>query len=776
MSKTLTAIAQNQLTNSDIRIKFILTIDGIDRSNYLLNWDISYSQEFGSASATFTLNNDQGIFGEGGTAKIEVGDVVSFTEKFGGDTVQYAKFYGIVNQRSIEKSATTRTITLVCLDYISTLQFMDIDFDTDGTKVEVTDEVLVPNYLPSPNENLAQLFNFSRDNVAIDPRPILIIRNKNTSAEDPAYDGFEIYNDVGQLKLGFPINARYNYDVMAQSYYYYIKGLDVEDILEDILIEPDGYGNYLFGETTAQAVIDNHLTETFLNIEGTSTDYLLPNYTTSSITIYGQLASNVTAGDTSITLVSTEGLPDSGEASINGDTFTWTNIGSDGVSLEGIPSTGEYSLLEHKTNDYIKYTADYAAGRVWYLKYNNLITNLTSSDFTIPGGTFSYIDKKQGRIILTAAITTTSIVRCNTNYSFKTLQATGIILNYISFRSRELENRLEAINKLRKYLAPNYIIRTIGDSKIWASYLSQKTAEDYTLESATGINYLEDEDLYTRVIFYGKNKNPTNLMFSDGIDFITSGNAYKSIATNIEMVRLRDEDNYYIYGPFIGGQITSGGDYTLTKWSNNIVTSSDYGTIDWTNPNYANFDDNDFATATGTGNTYYLKISGFNFGLPTDAVIKGVMVGIKRKATGTVIDSRVSLVVNGIVGTTNKSTTTSWTTTSQYAYYGASDTTWGETLTPAIVNASNFGVVISAQLSASTAYIDIITVAIIYSSATTAQPSSNQGIGKITANSIKPIVYVNGVAIDNTSHLIAGQQVSIELTTTTETTVETGGK
>jgi len=37
-------------------------------------------------------------------------------------------------------------------------------------------------------------------------------------------------------------------------------------------------------------------------------------------------------------------------------------------------------------------------------------------------------------------------------------------------------------------------------------------------------------------------------------------------------------------------------------------------------------------------------------------------------------------------------------------------------------------------------------------------------------------VYLNDVAIDNTSHIIAGQQVAIETTTKTDTTSSGGGK
>jgi hypothetical protein len=48
-------------------------------------------------------------------------------------------------------------------------------------------------------------------------------------------------------------------------------------------------------------------------------------------------------------------------------------------------------------------------------------------------------------------------------------------------------------------------------------------------------------------------------------------------------------------------------------------------------------------------------------------------------------------------------------------------------------------------------------------------------VGKITTDIIKPILYINEVPIDNTSHIVAGQSVVLEVTTTTETK-QGGGK
>jgi len=245
-----------------------------------------------------------------------------------------------------------------------------------------------------------------------------MIKNKNTAEEDPQFDGYSIIYSEGQLKLGFPLNARYNYDLMATMYYFYVKGKYAEDIIKEILIQADGYSKYLFNETSQQALIDNHLTETFQNIEGAVPDYCIPNYTESTITIETTLTSAVALGASSISVSDTSGFSIIGEGNINGDIFSWT--GKTSTTLTGIPSSGSYSLKAHASGSYVKYTATYLPGQVWYLHYSNLISILTSADFTIPGGTFNYLDKRNGRIILVSPISTVAIVKCNANYSFLT--------------------------------------------------------------------------------------------------------------------------------------------------------------------------------------------------------------------------------------------------------------------------------------------------------------------------------------------------------------------
>jgi hypothetical protein len=554
MAKVLDQASLTQISQQNINAKFIFKINGVAYTSYLMDWSISYNTQFGSASATFTLNNNTGYFGSGGTVPLNIGDVVELIEQFVGSSTQWKSFYGKIEQRTIKNAASDRTISLTCLDYISVLKQWDIDLVCEGTRVQVTNETLQPQFLPSPNQMFAQIFNFANDAIADNPRPIFTFKDKNNLSEDPQFDGFDVYYDVGQVKLGAPLQALDNYDFVAKSYFFYTIGIQCEDVLEQLLTQPDGYGGYLFGEATAAAVIANHLTTTFNAEEGTSIDVLTPNYTTSTVDIKYNLVNPISAGDTSIYVSGASSLPTTGQGSINGDIFTWTDVQPAGIMypmatyvVSGIPSSGAYSLSVHSSDAKMKYTGTYASGRVWYLKYSNVTTTLYDVNFTIPGATLSYFDKRNGRIILNTNINLLSTVTCDVDYTFKTLQATGVELNYISFRPRELNNRYDAIEKVRKYLAPNYIIRTQGDDKIWSSYMYQRVAADYTLNLIEGINYLEDDDLYTRVVMYGKNKNPTNLMFTPNIGFGTSGASYKAFASQVEMVYDKTENGFHYF-------------------------------------------------------------------------------------------------------------------------------------------------------------------------------------------------------------------------------------
>ena len=642
MARALTQAIQDQIDAKALQVIFTCLINGIDVTQYLLSWNTSFDKKFGSATANFRLNNNDARFNEGGAQTLYVGDVVELIERYDGDSTEFKKFYGVITRRGISKKADTRDIQIQCLDYISILSNWNLNLTVEGVREKVTNEELSPVYLPAPQDNMAQLFNFANNAIANHPMPTIRIQDRNhEDRNDDQWDGFQIYYDVGQMKLGSPLNVLDNY-LVNSTYYHYTRGLHIEDVIETILSTEDGYGNFLFGEASAQAVIDNHLTETYQNAEGPVSDTLVSNLvdfeaiieqplsqaysptvvetttlaqdyyvdqeTYDSTVMYltdtsgfsepasasseeatigaytvtytglgsgntltgvevGPIEHNFKAGvtithDTGITssllyLDSVEGLPVPGsgeeiQVEINGDITTYTGISTasgGGYVLEGIPTTGDYSLSAKPAGSYVQYIDTYSAGTLWALSYNNVISDMDTADLNFPSGysgTVVYFDKRLGRFILSEAIPNPEsvTVTTDTDYSFKTLQATGVQINRKVFREREIDNRFDGIKFLRKYLAPNYIIRTQGDNKILASYLTQKSVADYELTLTAGLDYMEDEDLYTRVKIWTQNENPTNIMFGDGVDYDvdeSTEEAYTGIATKEELMYIGDE-------------------------------------------------------------------------------------------------------------------------------------------------------------------------------------------------------------------------------------------
>lgn len=146
-------------------------------------------------------------------------------------------------------------------------------------------------------------------------------------------------------------------------------------------------------------------------------------------------------------------------------------------------------------------------------------------------------------------------------------------------------------------------------------------------------------------------------------------------------------------------------------------------------PNNALSADNVYATATAilavlSGPTQNLTLTNFGFSVPSNATICGVVAVVKKKAANvnalsTVFDNSVKLVKAGVVGGNNKALVGNWTTTNTAFTYGGDADLWGLTLTPADVNASNFGVAFSANISGTislipSAQIDNIQLTVYY--------------------------------------------------------------
>jgi hypothetical protein len=146
-------------------------------------------------------------------------------------------------------------------------------------------------------------------------------------------------------------------------------------------------------------------------------------------------------------------------------------------------------------------------------------------------------------------------------------------------------------------------------------------------------------------------------------------------------------------------------------------------------PGYAVTSDDDRSSAKAllvllNGNTHYLKVTGFNFSVPSLATITGIKVEVEKSAwdisiLATVRDNQVRLVKGGSVLGDNKAVGTPWTDDDNYNTYGDTTDIWGTTLTPTDVNAADFGVVFSAKINGllsliPSARVDHIRVTVFY--------------------------------------------------------------
>jgi hypothetical protein len=122
----------------------------------------------------------------------------------------------------------------------------------------------------------------------------------------------------------------------------------------------------------------------------------------------------------------------------------------------------------------------------------------------------------------------------------------------------------------------------------------------------------------------------------------------------------------------------------------------------------------------------YINVTNLGLSVPSANTICGVAVTINRQTfallalgASTVSDNSIKLIKAGaMVGTEHAATGVAWPTSLGATTYGNSSDLWGTTLTPADVNASNFGVAISTKLVAQilsvafSAHIDQVTVTV----------------------------------------------------------------
>jgi hypothetical protein len=149
--------------------------------------------------------------------------------------------------------------------------------------------------------------------------------------------------------------------------------------------------------------------------------------------------------------------------------------------------------------------------------------------------------------------------------------------------------------------------------------------------------------------------------------------------------------------------------------------TTDVSSIAWNNPANAGADDGVYADKTvfsAGQTTNQLACRGFGFSIPTGAIVQGIKTTIKRKADANpgFEDLNVFLLVAGSAAGSNKAIAGNWSTSDVYVDYGGTTDTWGRAWTPAEINDSLFGIVLTAlcNVGGSTAFVDYVEITVYY--------------------------------------------------------------
>ncbi len=245
---------------------------------------------------------------------------------------------------------------------------------------------------------------------------------------------------------------------------------------------------------------------------------------------------------------------------------------------------------------------EYAANKIRYHKFSNLVTNLSVDSYdndtgqtiiayprdtasvSAPDAELNKVCKRYGFIILENAAA--GNVTFDASYTFKTLQSSGVRIPIISFRSTEVENRADAIQQLIKLVAPNYVINYSGDGKVWTKYLKQKTTADYTLKLMTQLDTSQDPEVYTRVKFFGESAMPKSIFpsklakTSTGEYDYAAGDEYDAFASQQKLTLL---SNVETNGYFPCGIVDSNVKSTLGIKTNEYICKSPLYPVVWVN-------------------------------------------------------------------------------------------------------------------------------------------------------------------------------------------------
>ena len=222
--------------------------------------------------------------------------------------------------------------------------------------------------------------------------------------------------------------------------------------------------------------------------------------------------------------------------------------------------------------------------------------------------------------------------------------------------------------------------------------------------------------------------NPGNVLLSDGV-FATATGSASTATTTAHSTTFR----------------------LVTSAANNTSV----GSFDWSNLDGVLVIGGEFqTTASSVGDSHYLKLTDFGFNVPVGATITGVTALVARfgGSGGIVTDNSVRLVKGATISGADYASPAHWPSLARPQVYGGTNDLWGLTLAPSDVNASNFGVAISAHLAGTSpvANIDYVQIKVNYTTTDTTDKRSNTHYLKASnfGFSIPSTAVITGITAD----------------------------
>jgi hypothetical protein len=228
-----------------------------------------------------------------------------------------------------------------------------------------------------------------------------------------------------------------------------------------------------------------------------------------------------------------------------------------------------------------------------------------------------------------------------------------------------------------------------------------------------------------------------------------------SLANGIYCWRVRAVDQHGLVGPWSTPfTVTVNAALAQTRSpaaAGDCTNQAGIGTVAWTNPGNAFSDNGTYASRSLDGQTSnYLRCLNYGFTIPGGATIVGIVVNVERKSNSTANggsrDAAMRLVKTGAIQATDRSSATTYPTMDTVEAHGGATDLWGDTWTPADINAANFGAALASTKpsgagAAHTVTVDHMQIQVFYTIPLVLTPGAFNAFETATAaNAISGVV------------------------------------